>query len=200
MRFREHGGLLEAETSLLLVVDMQLAFQRGLKSFPSILPRAVQLLNAARVLEIPTWGSEQSPGRMGATVPDILDVLDSRRIFPKESFSALQNKEIREAISASKPKSVVILGCETHVSVLQTTLQLLSSFDGQVHVVLDATASRRDLDRDLAIERMRRAGVHVTSTEMVQFEWLRDTRHPGFAAVSQASQRNSSVPGSAFGI
>jgi len=190
MQVREHAGLLQADTSLVLVVDMQEAFRSGLRGFGSILPRALQIVNAARMLGIPLVGSEQSPQRMGATVPEIVQQADARQFHPKETFSALQSASIVESIANNRPRSVVLLGCETHVAVLQTAFQLLSTFDGDVHVVVDATASRRDADRDLALARMGRTGAHLTSTEMVLFEWIRDTRHPKFP---QLGSSNSSA-------
>lgn len=194
MQSREHGALLAAETSLVLVVDMQEAFRGGLRGFNSILPKAVQVVNAARLLGIPVIGSEQSPQRMGATIPELLQSVDHRLFYPKEAFSALQSTSIVETLTANAPRSIVLMGCETHIAVLQTALQLLASFDGEVHLVVDATASRRDQDRDLALERMRRTGVNLTSSEMVLFEWIRDTRHPRFQQIGMPSGASSRGP------
>lgn len=194
MQAREHGGLLSADTSLVLVLDMQEAFRGGLRGFNSILTKAVQVVNAARLLGVPVIGSEQSPHRMGATVPEILQSADHRLFYAKEAFSAMQSASIVDTISASNPRSVVLLGCETHIAVLQTALQLLATFDGDVHLVVDATASRRDQDRDLALERMRRTGVHLTSSEMVLFEWIRDTRHPRFQQIGTPGSTSSRGP------
>lgn len=194
MQAREHGALLAADTSLVLVLDMQEAFRGGLRGFNSILPKAVQVVNAARLLGVPVIGSEQSPQRMGATVPEILQSADHRLFYPKEAFSAMQSTSIVESLAATNPRSVVLLGCETHIAVLQTAFQLLASFDGEVHLVVDATASRRDQDRDLALERLRRAGVQLTSSETVLFEWIRDTRHPRFQQIGTPAGASSRGP------
>ncbi len=188
MLVRDHGALLESTTSLVLVVDMQEAFRSGIRGFAAILPRAVQIVNAARVLGVPVIGSEQSPHRMGPTIPELADHADRHRFYAKESFSAMQVRDIAESIGQVRPRSVVLLGCETHVAVLQTALQLMATFDGDVHLVVDATTSRRDRDCELALGRLQRTGVHLTSAEMVLFEWLRDTRHPAFAQVASAPQ------------
>lgn len=194
MQAREHGALLAADTSLVLVLDMQEAFRGGLRGFNSILPKAVQVVNAARLLGVPVIGSEQSPQRMGSTVPEILQSADHRLFHPKEAFSAMQSTSIVESLAATNPRSVVLLGCETHIAVLQTAFQLLASFDGEVHLVVDATASRRDQDRDLALERLRRAGVQLTSSETVLFEWIRDTRHPRFQQIGTPTSASSRGP------
>ena len=49
----------------------------------------------------------------------------------------------------------------------------LTELGKQVFVVADAISSRNSLDTDLAIARMRDAGVNIVSREMVAFEWLR---------------------------
>jgi nicotinamidase-related amidase len=75
--------------------------------------------------------------------------------------------------------TVVIAGCEAHVCLLQTALELLEEeFD--VWVVTDACSSRTERNRDAAFDRLAGAGAELVTTEMVGFEWLRDAEHPAF--------------------
>jgi nicotinamidase-related amidase len=76
------------------------------------------------------------------------------------------------------------LGVEAHVCVLQTALELVEE-GKEVYVVADAVGSRRTLDRDLALWRMREEGVRVVSREMVVFEWLGEAGTPLFRDVSR---------------
>lgn len=72
---------------------------------------------------------------------------------------------------------VVIAGCEAHVCLLQTALELLEEeFD--VWVVTDACGSRTERNRDAAFDRLAGAGAELVTTEMVAFEWLRSCEHP----------------------
>jgi nicotinamidase-related amidase len=73
---------------------------------------------------------------------------------------------------------------EAHVCVLQTAMDLASR-GFEVYVVEDAVCSRNPRHRDNALARLRQAGVWVTNTESVLFEWLRDSSHPQFKAVSK---------------
>ena len=74
---------------------------------------------------------------------------------------------------------VVIAGCETHVCLLQTALELLEEeFD--VWVVTDASSSRTERNRDAAFDRLAGAGAELVTTEMVLFEWLRTCEDPAF--------------------
>jgi nicotinamidase-related amidase len=78
--------------------------------------------------------------------------------------------------------SVVIAGCEAHVCLLQTALDLLED-EFEVWVVTDACASRTDRDRDAAFDRLAGAGAELLTTEMVLFEWLRSAENHDFKQV-----------------
>ena len=77
---------------------------------------------------------------------------------------------------------MVIAGCEAHVCLLQTALDLLED-EFEVWVVTDACASRSDRDRDAAFDRLAGAGAELLTTEMVLFEWLRSAENPNFKQV-----------------
>jgi nicotinamidase-related amidase len=77
---------------------------------------------------------------------------------------------------------IVVAGCEAHVCVLQTVLDLLAS-GRRVIWAADATGSRDPADRTAAIDRARQHGAEIVTSEMVLFEWLRSARHPKFREV-----------------
>ena len=75
--------------------------------------------------------------------------------------------------------TIVLAGCEAHVCLLQTALDLLQEeFD--VWVVTDACSSRSERNRDAAFDRLAGNGAELVTTEMVAFEWLRSAEHPFF--------------------
>ena len=77
---------------------------------------------------------------------------------------------------------IVMAGCEAHVCLMQTSLDLLEDeFD--VWVVTDACSSRTERNRDAAFDRLAGAGAELVTTEMVAFEWLRTAEHEHFKAV-----------------
>jgi nicotinamidase-related amidase len=73
---------------------------------------------------------------------------------------------------------------ETHVCVLQTALELAGSRH-RVILAADAAGSRDPADHQAAVDRVRQHGVEVVTSEMVLFEWLRDSRHPSFRQVQK---------------
>ena len=75
--------------------------------------------------------------------------------------------------------TIVIAGCEAHVCLMQTALDLLDQeFD--VWVVTDACSSRCERNRDAAFDRLASNGAELVTTEMVAFEWLQTAEHPAF--------------------
>jgi hypothetical protein len=81
-------------------------------------------------------------------------------------------------------RQIIVAGCEAHVCVLQTVLDLLA--DGhRVAVAADAVGSRDPADRSAALERARQHGAEIVTSEMVLFEWLRDSQHPRFREVQK---------------
>jgi len=89
-----------------------------------------------------------------------------------------------EQLQSKKIQQVVVCGIETHVCVLQTSLDLLAE-GFQVHLVCDAISSRKKLDHEAAIDRMQQAGVILTTAESVLFELLERAGTPEFKQISQ---------------
>jgi hypothetical protein len=88
----------------------------------------------------------------------------------------------RSRPAAPERATLVVAGCEAHVCLLQTALELIEQeFD--VWVVTDACSSRTERNRDAAFDRLAAAGAELVTTEMVAFEWLRTADHPSFRAV-----------------
>jgi nicotinamidase-related amidase len=98
----------------------------------------------------------------------------------KTTFSAAGDPGFAALLPAGG--DVVVAGVEAHVCVLQTVLDLLAA-GRRVVWAADATGSRDPADREVAIDRARRHGAEIVTSEMVLFEWLRDARHPSFKKV-----------------
>jgi len=194
--------LLQAELSQLVLVDYQARLLPAIFQAPLVLANAVRLAQAARHLAIPVFGTEQNPSKLGQNAPEIRALCG--QTLAKMQFSAVEeglSEWLRPPLAPapgnarSLPKhlqkpsntptqrsSVVIGGCETHVCLLQSALQLLED-DFDVWVVTDACGSRTERNRDAAYDRLAGAGAELVTTEMVVFEWLRSAEHPQFKAI-----------------
>jgi nicotinamidase-related amidase len=66
------------------------------------------------------------------------------------------------------PSNIAIVGIESHVCVLQTTLDLLKS-GHHVYVISDGVSSANKEEIPIAIARMRQAGAFITTSESFVF-------------------------------
>lgn len=197
--------LLECDESQLVLVDYQDKLMPVIFEGQAALANALRLAQAARLLQVPVWGTEQNPQKLGPNAPALKALCD--RTFEKMAFSALGDSDLLQALlppapaarpasgnARSLPKhlrkpekppqpsrpSIVIAGCEAHVCLLQTALSLLEQEELEVWVVTDACSSRTERNRDAAFDRLASAGAELVTTEMVIFEWLGDCKHPAF--------------------
>ena len=181
---RRNASLLDANRSILLIVDAQEKFLPVTPGMADAAKRMVILVKAAARLGIPVVASEQYPKGLGSTLKEISSSLPpGSAVLSKLSFSACDVPEWAEAVRSAKRNQFVICGVETHVCVLQTTLDLIQNLDGQVYIVEDAVASRHTLDRDSALRRMESHGAYRVTAEMAAFEWLRKAGTPEFKEI-----------------
>lgn len=167
--------IIEREGSLLLLVDLQTRLMPAIDGAAAVTANARRLLDAARMLAVPVLVTEQNPGRLGATVPDL--VADPGEVAPKMTFDAIRAPGVLARLPTDR--AILVAGCEAHVCVLQTVLGLLAE-GRRAYVVQDAVGSRRAESKDAAIRRMGAHGAEVVTTEMVVFEWLGTCEHPRF--------------------
>jgi nicotinamidase-related amidase len=173
--------LLSAERAVLLLVDFQERLMPAIHDGDTVIARAVRLAEAASLLGVPVLATEQYPAGLGPTVAPLAGYPKS--VLAKTSFSAVADPGFAALLPAGT-REVVIGGCEAHVCVLQTALDLAGSRH-RVILAADAAGSRDPADRAAALERARQHGVEVVTSEMVLFEWLRDARHPRFREVQR---------------
>jgi len=183
---RPRSLLCSAEESQLVAVDIQgrLAGAMPESERERVLRHAEVLAEAAGKLAIPVLATEQYPKGLGPTAEPVAEALPpATPLFEKTCFSCGGAEGFLNALGAGGRKQVVLAGMETHVCVLQTALEL-QGHGFQLFVVEDAVCSRNAANHRSALERLRQAGVIVTNTESVLFEWLRDASHERFKAIS----------------
>ncbi|MDB2705607.1 hydrolase [Pseudomonadota bacterium] len=181
-----HSKLLNFSDSVFIMIDMQ---QRLVSAMPDDIAIATvkntqRVLTAATTLEIPTMVTEQYPQGLGATVAELAELIEPKKVIEKTSFSCAKVPEFMKRLDEMGRKQVVLAGMESHICVLQTALDFLAQ-GFHVHVVEDAICSRDSKNKANAIHRMRDLGVNITNMESVLFEWLADAAHPQFKALSK---------------
>jgi nicotinamidase-related amidase len=201
--------LLDADDSQLVLVDYQSRLMPAIFENSLVLANALKLARMAKLLEVPVWGTAENPGSLGPLVPELQAAIAAAggRTLDKMSFSAvadglvdLLRPPVRKVQAGGNARSlpkhlqkpapepeegrgtIVIAGCEAHVCLMQTALDLLEE-EFEVWVVTDACSSRTERNRDAAFDRLAGNGAELVTTEMVAFEWLRTAEHEAFKDV-----------------
>ena len=206
--------LLDADDCQLVLVDYQIRLMPFVFENEMVIANAVRLARMARLLQLPVWGTEHLPDKLGANVDAVRAAIEAAggKTLAKVHFSAmadglgdwlrpparkpLQQGEQSRGNARSLPKhlqkpapepdegknTIVIAGCEAHVCLMQTALELLED-EFEVWVVTDACSSRTERNRDAAFDRLAGNGAELVTTEMVAFEWLRSAEHPAFKEI-----------------
>ena len=172
---------LDADRAMLLVIDVQTKLLPAIDTHKSVLAAVRQLLRAARLFELPVLATEQYPKGIGRTEASVAGLIQESGgpVLEKSTFSACDDEGVRQALRRIDRPQVLLCGIEAHVCVQQTALDLVS-MDHDVYVCADAVGSRRSLDRAVSLERMRQAGVAVTTSESVLFELCVECRSARF--------------------
>ncbi len=178
-----HPNLLDRKHTALLVIDIQARVHDAMSFRERVEENAVKLLRGFQILNVPIYVTEQYPKGLGPTIPAITEALHGTAPLQKMSFSCCGSEELMRGMKGSGVQQIVLCGIETHVCVSQTAHDLLAS-GLQVHVVADAVSSRRESDHSNALERMRAAGVIITTAETALFELMVRADIAEFKAVS----------------
>ncbi len=186
--------LLEADRSLVLVIDMQGDLVHQVHRSAFMLAATHRLLEIADLFEVPVLLTEQYPRGLGATTPELLGVFENlataHQKVKKTSFSCcgapsfeLALEKLMGGVDVAH-QQLVIAGIEAHVCVVQTVLGLVKR-GCDVHLCWECVSSRGAEYRNWAIDRMRQAGAAITNHESVGFEWARDKDHPSFRGLNR---------------
>ncbi len=165
---------IKKESTSLVVIDMQ---DRLMNAIPqenrdSTIDNAVTMIEAAKILNIPITITEQYPKGLGPTVDRIREsVGDQFEPIEKVVFSCARSPEFEAKLDESNRKEVIIVGVETHVCVLQTSMDLINK-GYTVNIPADAVASRRELDWQRGISLIEKSGAIVGTKETFLFQLL----------------------------
>ncbi|XP_075393209.1 isochorismatase domain-containing protein 2 [Tenrec ecaudatus] len=174
-------GRVLPSSSILFLCDMQEKFRHSIAYFPEIVSVAARMLKVARLLEVPVVLTEQYPQGLGPTVPEL--GANGIRPLPKTCFSMVP--ALRQELDArAQLRSVLLCGIEAQACILNTALDLLDR-GLQVHVVVDACSSRSQVDRLVALSRMRQSGAFLTTSEGLILQLVGDAAHPQFKEIQK---------------
>jgi nicotinamidase-related amidase len=174
--------MLEIDNTALIIVDIQGNLALAMHQKELLFQNVRKLIKGVHALGIPILVTEQNPGKLGPTIPEIADLLSGTRPIPKMCFSCCQDERFLQELKAMGRRQILIAGIETHICIYQTTIDLIN-LGYEVQVVTDGVSSRTMEDKQIGLNKMKDAGAGLTSVETALFEMLKTADRKEFKEI-----------------
>jgi nicotinamidase-related amidase len=168
MTFKRFTG----EDSALLLIDHQVGTMSWVNSISleDMKRHAIMLAKTAKILNIPTVLTssmeEYAQGPLMEELKDILPTEFEARIKRLGIVNAMDDENFAAAVKATGRKRIIIAGVTNDVCTVYPALTLIDQ-GYEVQVVADAGGSPSKMADDIALQRMLKAGVTLTSTNQL---------------------------------
>ncbi len=172
------------ENTIGLLIDFQEKLFPHMQEKEQLELKVSKLITGLKILEITVLVTEQYSKGLGDTIPSLQKLFSDCSAIEKMTFSCCDEPVFLKRLQQSEKKNVILCGIETHVCVLQTTIDLLQA-GYQPVVVEDCVSSRNLNDKHIAIERLRQEGAIISSLESILFELARTSGTEIFKAISK---------------
>ncbi|RQD71855.1 MAG: hydrolase [Tindallia sp. MSAO_Bac2] len=172
------------ENSAAVIIDMQEKLTPHVQEHKELVERMKILIKGLKALGVPILVTEQYRKGLGATIPEIDEVLDGNKPLEKMAFSCCDDDEFQKNLEQTGRKQVIVAGIETHVCVLQTVIDLMEK-GFQPVIIEDCLSSRKIADKQIAVKRMIQEGARVASCESILFELCRYAGTDTFKKISK---------------
>lgn len=161
-----------ADNAALLLIDHQVGTMGWVNSisFAEMKRNALMLAQAARILKLPvvltSSMEEYAQGPLLSELESILPAEFAARIKRFGIVNAMDDENFAAAVKATGRQKLIIAGVTNDVCTVYPALSLVR--DGcEVQVVADAGGSPTKMADDIALRRMERGGVTLTSTNQL---------------------------------
>jgi len=161
-----------AGNAALLLIDHQVGTMGWAKSMPfaEMKRNALMLAKTGKILKLPvvltSSMEEHAQGPLLAELETILPDQFAARIKRLGIVNAMDDENFAKAVKATKRKKLIIAGVTNDVCTVYPALSLVR--DGfEVQVVADAGASPTVMADDIALRRMEKGGVTLTTTNQL---------------------------------
>lgn len=168
MTFEKFG----ANNAALLLIDHQVGTMGWVTSitFAEMKRNALILAQAARILKLPTVLTssmeEQAQGSLLSELETILPAEFAGRIQRLGIVNAMEDEKFAAAVKATDRKKIILAGVTNDVCTVYPALTLVRE-GFEVQVVADAGGSPTKMADDIALRRMERGGVTLTTTNQL---------------------------------
>lgn len=161
-----------ADNAALLLIDHQVGTMGWVKSisFEEMKRNALMLAQAARILKLPvvltSSMEERAQGPLLSELESILPAEFAARIKRLGIVNAMDDENFATAVKATGRKKLIVAGVTNDVCTVYPALSLVRE-GYEVQVVADAGGSPSKMSDDIALRRMERGGVTLTSTNQL---------------------------------
>ncbi|MBI3145960.1 MAG: isochorismatase family protein [Pseudogulbenkiania sp.] len=161
-----------ATNAAMLLIDHQVGTMSWVKSisFDEMKQNALMLAQAARILKMPvvltSSMEEYAQGPLLSELESILPDEFAARVKRFGIVNAMDDENFAAAVKATGRKKIIIAGVTNDVCTVYPALSLVRA-GFEVQVVADAGGSPTKMADDIALRRMERAGVTLTSTNQL---------------------------------
>jgi len=175
----------------LLLIDHQVGTMSWVTSIPfeEMKRNALVLAKAATILKLPTVLTssmeEAAQGPLLSELETILPTQFAGRVKRLGIVNAMDDEHFASAVKATGRKRLILAGVTNDVCTVYPALSLVSQ-GYEVQVVADAGGSPTKMADDIALRRMERAGVTLTTTNQLIAELAGSWSTPEGAQLVQA--------------
>ncbi len=170
---------MDVERSVLFIVDVQTKLLADIHEAERLVERCSFMTQVAVKLGLPIVLTEQVKRVFGPTHEDIERFLPTDLpIFEKSRFSGCIEPVDARLRELGRP-TVIVVGMEAHICIMQTTLDLLDR-GYAVFLVTDAISGGESDQIEPAFRRMVQAGAVLTGAVSAAYELMGDGKHPAF--------------------
>jgi nicotinamidase-related amidase len=173
--------VLERANTGLIVVDIQGKLSRLVHNSDEMFANTSKLIKGCSLLDLPIIVVEQNPDKLGRTEAELQPLLTNYPCITKFAFNACIEPAFVKELESAQVDHWLVCGIESHVCVYQTVMGL-KAMGKSVELVSDCIGSRKDANKQVAIDKMRTQGVSITSAEMCLFELMKNCNDPKFKA------------------
>jgi len=169
-----HHLLTEVNDSVLIIIDVQQEFldKMDQEHWLPIVNRITWITEMAARFKVPLVVTAEDTNNYSKTVSRVAEKFPKgTKEYNKMSFGLTGSPDIMSAVQRTNRKTAVLAGLETDVCVCQSALGLLEK-GYRVVALADAVASPGPC-HDYGIDRMKNAGVIISSVKGLFYEWLR---------------------------
>lgn len=173
----------------LLLVDVQPKILDLIENGQAVLKRNCFAVEAARLLGVKIFYTEQVPEKLGGTCAELMEAgLKDVQGFPKSAFSALKERSSVLALQNAGVQHVVVTGIETSVCVYQTVMDA-KRLEMDVTVLSDCVGARRPEDHRAVVCAFQQMGLGWLPSETLFYSMLGSAEHPRFREFTSLVKR-----------